>query len=179
MSMLFLSEDASEDAGSGTEDACAALLGSSVAAAGEGQDDVVEVHVSVSVTVLDDTADLAEDGGDQGGEGCAESLAEVQLAEDVAGEELGGEGRDRAGSRAGLACKEILDEVDTTRSGSRLGKGFEDGRGKAAHDGLLDVGRDFHAADSILYLLKDEITDLGHDVLIMVVNYANIQKSAI
>ena len=150
-------ESAAEDA---AEEAAAATL--------QGHEDVVQVHVTVAVLVLDDALEAAEDLRDEGEEACAES-AQFEFGEDVVREQVARQLRDRAGVRIGLAGKEVLDDVDTAGSGRGLGQGTKDGIGQAAKDLLLHVGRDLEiAASHVLgHLLEDDVAKV-HSVLELV-----------
>ena len=150
-------EHAAEDA---AQDAAAAAL--------EGEEDVVEVHVAVTVLVLDDVLQAAHDLGDEGEERGAGG-AELELGEDVGVEDVAGERRDRALGRIGLAGQEGLDLVETARGRRRLGEGAEDGIGKTAEDLLLEVlgNLDVAVGNILGHLLEDDVTEI-HNVLELV-----------
>ena len=150
-------EHAAEDA---AENAAAATL--------EGEEDVVQVHVTVTVLVLDDVLEAAHDLGDEGEER-GTGGAELEFGKDVGVEDVAGEGRDRACGRIGLAGQEVLDLVETARGRRRLGEGAENGVGKTAEDLLLEILGDLDVAvGNILgHLLEDDVTEI-HTVLELV-----------
>ena len=150
-------EHAAEDA---AENAAAAAL--------EGEEDVVQVHVAVTVLVLDDVLQAAHDLGDEGEERGAGG-AELEFGKDIGVEDVAGKGGHRARGRIGLAGQEVLDLVETARSRRCLGEGAKDGVGKTAEDLLLEVlgNLDVAARNILGHLLEDDVTEI-HTVLDLV-----------
>ena len=146
-------ERTAEDTAEAAEEAAAAAL--------QGDEDVVQVHVTVAVLVLDDALEAAHDLGQEGQERSAHG-AELELGEDVRVEQVAGEGRDRARGRVGLAGEEVLDEVDSAGLRGRLGEGTEDGVGQAAEDLLLHVGRNLDVApgNALGYRLEEDVAKI-------------------
>ena len=158
---LAAAERAAEDAAQAAEEAAAAAL--------EDNQDVVQVHVAVAVLVLDDALEATDDLRDEGDEGAAEHAAEVELRQDVLAEQVACESGDRAGGRVGLAGQEVLDEVDATRLGRRLGQGAEDGVGETAENLVLHIGRNLEIAvgHALGHLLEDDVTEI-HKLMVLV-----------
>ena len=142
---VLLLEEASENV---LEDAlaCGLCYGCAEAGATEGKKDVVKVDIAVSVPVLDEATEVAEDRRDQSGKFAAENGTKVEVLQDVVSEELSCKGGDRAACCSCLAGEEFLDLVDTASLRSGLSNAAEDGVGKTAQYLVLEFGRDFNIA---------------------------------
>ena len=151
---LLLSEETAEDAGGSAQKTGAGT-------ALEGEEDVVEIHVSVTVLVLDEAGELGHDSGNEARESRSQA-AQVQFAEHVLIEKVAGERGDIAGGGIGFAGEEAFDFLQAAGLGGRLGKGTQDGTGKAAKDLVFYIGRDFHLAGGSVDNLPDDVVDVCH-----------------
>ena len=125
---LFLpSEETAKDTCSCAKEAAAGSLGCrSVAFTGEGEDNIIEVNITVSVLILEEVAKLSCNNGNEAYESALENFVEVELRENIGIEKFGCERSYGACRCVSLSCKKVLDNVYSARGGSGFCKAAED-----------------------------------------------------
>ena len=167
MRKLFLaSEDASQNAAGNTSEQTATGFSTAentsenpAGTALQGHEDVIQVHVTVAVLILDDSLETTENLRDKGSQRGTLG-AEVQFGKDIGVENASSQRSHRARRCISFSGEKILDKIDAPRLCSRLGKAAEDGIGQATEDLILDIGRNGDIAGRILHLLEDDVTEV-------------------
>ena len=126
-------------------------------AAGEGDEDIIEVDVAVTVLILEDAGEIAQNLGQQADDSRSRDGTKIEVLGGVVGEDLADERGDRARAGRSLARQEALDKLEAARLGRRLGQTAEDGLGQAADDLVGHVGRDIDIADRTLDRIEDKV----------------------
>jgi len=121
LSTLFFQNATEDAAGHSEEGTCAAF------ASLKGDENVVDIYVSVTVLVFDDAGKLAYDGRNESTCRCGLGVVEPEFICDGAGENLACESRYRAGSRSCFAGEKFFDCIEASCLGSSLGETAENG----------------------------------------------------